>query len=122
MSSPAVNVRGKVEDVHKVFKRVCGPDSVGAVGMYGTVNHSSLSEVITELDVEGKNFYDGGCGAHKPGFVALQKGAKSATGNELPQNELAYGVHQDAVRNALLDGKGLEWYNFFSRSVVFSHV
>ena len=122
MSSPAVNVRGKVQDVHKVFKGVCGPDSVGAVGHYGTVNHSSLSKVITELNVEAKNFYDCGCGAHKPAFVALQNGAKSAAGNELPENEPAYGVHQDAVRNALLGGKGLEWYNFFSRRAAFSHV
>ena len=109
-------------DVHRLFKDVCGPDSVGHRGMYGTTTHVSLGKIMTGLGVGGKSFHDLGCANQKPGVVAYQYGAKSARGTELPENKPMYGIQQDAVRKKYLGEGELQWYNLFYLSIVFSDV
>ena len=83
--------------------KVASPLSSGVEGVSGTLTPSSFLRILGSLEggIEGKRFFDAGCGCGLPVLMTASMGACSAAGVDMTENLEVYSRIFTAGRSSL---------------------
>jgi hypothetical protein len=80
----------------RVFESVSGGADGNVIGLNGSVNARSATNILNELEADGKIVFDFGAGEGRFLIAAICSGARKAIGVEFPENT-GYKLVLDAV-------------------------
>ena len=80
----------------RVFESVTGGADGNVIGLNGSVNARSATNILNELEADGKIVFDFGAGEGRFLIAAICSGARNAIGVEFPENT-GYKLVLDAV-------------------------